>query len=155
MFGVHFLRIFPTSRAMGLYEFRDNTFLEYKGYWFVWEAAWDAFRPIQNVVWTGSSFRIVDTQFCSDPTDELYGYGSESMLKLCELLRDTRTRPATPVESLPIGVKEWFRDRFVAMDTCAPRTSASWKKLVQGRGRTCRKAPRGKKFTRRNRRTSK
>jgi hypothetical protein len=140
---------------MGLYEFRDNTFLEYKGYWFVWEAAWDAFRPIQKIVWTGSSFRIVDTQFCSDPTDELYGYGSESMMKLCELLRDRHDLPATPVESLPIGGKEWFRDRFVAMDTCAPRNALSWKKLVQGRGRTCRKAPRGKKFTRRNRRTSK
>jgi hypothetical protein len=140
---------------MGLFEFRENTFLEYKGYWFVWESAWEAFRPIQNVVWTGSSFRIVDTQFCSDPTDPLYGYGSESMMKLCELLRDRHGLPATHVESLSIGRKEWFRDRFVALDTCAPRNVASWKKLVQGKGRTCRKAPRGKKFTRRIRRTTK
>jgi hypothetical protein len=140
---------------MGLFEFRDNTFLEYKGYWFVWEPAWDAFRPIQNVVWDGATFRIVDKQFCSDPTDPLYGYGSESMMKLCELLRDRHALPATAVDSLPIGLKEWFRDRFVPMDTCAPRTVASWKKLVQGKGRTCRKAPRGKKFTRRNRRTNK
>lgn len=140
---------------MGLFEFRDNTFLDYKGYWFVWEPAWDAFRPIQNVVWDGSTFRIVDNQFCSDPTDPLYGYGSESMMKLCELLRDRHSLSATPVDSLPIGQREWFRDRFVAMDTCAPRTAASWKKLVQGKGRTCRKAPRGKKFTRRNRRITK
>ena len=140
---------------MGLFEFRENTFLEYKGYWFVWESAWEAFRPIQGVAWTGSSFRIVDTQFCSDPTDPLYGYGSESMMKLCELLRDRRELPATQVESLPIGIKEWFRDRFVVMDICAPRDVVSWKKLVQGKGRTCRKAPRGKKFTRRNRRTTK
>jgi hypothetical protein len=140
---------------MGVYEFRDNTFLEYKGYWFVWEPAWDAYRPIQTVAWTGSTFRIVDEQFCSDPTDPLYGYGSESMMKLCDLLRDRHALPPTPVESLPLGRKEWFRDRFVTMDTCAPRTTTSWKTLVQGKGRTCRKAPRGKKFTRRNRRISK
>jgi hypothetical protein len=140
---------------MGLFELRETIFLEYKGYWFVWESAWEAFRPIQNVVWNGSSFRIIDSQFCSDPTDPLYGYGSESMMKLCELLRDRRDLPATRVDSLSIGIKEWFRDRFVTMDTCAPRDVLSWKKLVQGHGRTCRKAPRGKKFTRRNRRTTK
>ena len=140
---------------MGLFEFRDNSFLEYKGYWFVWEPAWEQYRPIQNVVWDGSHFRIIHTQFCSDPTDPMYGYGSESMQKLCELLKDRHTLPATPVDTLSIGRREWFRDRFVTLDTCAPRDMLSWKRLVQGKGRTCRKQPRGKKFTRRNRRTTK
>lgn len=131
-----------------LYEFRDKTFLEYKRYWFVWEPAWEAFRPIEGVSWDGTTFQIKDDMYCADPTSSVYGYGSPEMAQLCELLKDRYDNTATKVSTLPIGT-EWFRDRFVEMTVCAPRDAKSWKRMVQNRGRTCRKAPRGKKLTRR------
>jgi hypothetical protein len=131
-----------------LYEFRDKVFLEYMKYWFVWESAWEEFRPIQDVTWDGITFRIEDSLFCVDPTDPLYGYGSEQMKMLCTLLRDKYNDTPIRVSSLPIG-NEWFRDRFVALTLCAPRDAKSWKRMVQNKPRTCRKAPRGKKLTRR------
>lgn len=131
-----------------LYEFRDKTFLEYKQYWFVWESAWEAFRPIDAVSWDGSTFQIDDTLYCMDPTSSTYGYGSPEMAQLCELLKDKYDESATKVSTLPLGA-EWFRDRFVTFTSCAPRDVQSWKRMVRNKPRTCRKAPRGKKLTRR------
>ena len=132
-----------------LYEFRDKTFLEYKQWWFVWEPAWEGFRPIQGVKWDGQTFQMDDAYFCSDPTDPLYGYGSSQMREFCELLNE-RNKDPVKVSALPIGT-EWFRDRFVDFTPCAPRDVQSWKRMVQNHPRTCRKAPRGKKLTRRTR----
>ena len=131
-----------------LYEFRDKTFLEYKNYWFIWEPAWEAFRPIQSVVWDGTTFQIEDDLYCADPTSSVYGYGSPQMAQLCELLKDKYDEKAVKVSTLPIGT-EWFRDRFATLSPCAPHDVKSWKHMVQNHGRTCRKAPRGKKLTRR------
>ena len=131
-----------------LYEFRDKTFLEYKQLWFVWEPAWEAFRPIQDVSWDGTTFHIQDDLYCGDPMSSVYGYGSPEMAQLCELLKDNYTEQAVKVSTLPFG-SEWFRDRFVTLSPCAPRDPKSWKRMVQNKPRTCRKAPRGKKLTRR------
>jgi hypothetical protein len=131
-----------------LYEFRDKVFLEYKQYWFVWEPAWESFRPIRGVAWDGKAFQVEDSVFCADPTSELYGYGSSQMNQLCELLKDKFNGTPVKVSTLPIG-NEWFRDRFVTLSPCAPRDIHAWKRMVQNKPRTCRKAPRGKKLTRR------
>lgn len=133
-----------------LYEFQDKLFLEHKRFWFVWEPAWEQFRPIENVVWNGTSFDIQDKTYCADPTHTLYGYGSPQMRELCELLQDKAKDVPFKVTTLPIG-QEWFRDRFVAFSPCAPRDVRSWKRMVQHKPRTCRKCPRGKRLTRRNR----
>jgi len=134
---------------MGLFEFRDNVFLEHKGWWFLWEPAWESFRPVDGVQWDGSTFSINDQAYCSDPTDPLYGYGSAQMKQLCDLLKDKRDAEPVPTAVLPIGNLEWFRDRRVALTPCAPRDPKSWKRMVQKKPRTCRKAPRGNKFTKR------
>jgi hypothetical protein len=133
-----------------LYEFRDRLVLEHKRWWFVWEEAWDAFRPISGIRWDGNSFVFEDREYCTDPLDPLYGYGSQTMKDLCDLLGDQR------LESLPHEVRmletdemEWFFDRRIALTPCAPRDHASWKRMVQGKGKTCRKAPKGHKYTRR------
>lgn len=131
-----------------LYEFQDKVYLEYKQWWFVWEPAWESFRPIEGVVWDGTSFRIQDESFCTDPTSDVYGYGSDKMRQLCGLLQDKYTTNAVKVSTLPFGT-EWFRDRFVAFTPCAPRDVSSWKRMVRNKPRTCRKSPRGKKLTRR------
>lgn len=131
-----------------LYDFNDSLFLRVRGLWFVWESAWEQFRPIETVTWDGTTFRIHDDLYCSDPMDPLYGYGSAQMRELCELLHDKHDETPVKVSSLPIGT-EWFRDRHVALSPCAPRTPASWKRMVRNHGRTCRRCPRGKTFTRR------
>lgn len=130
-----------------LYAFRDKLIYEYKQWWFLWEPAWESLRPIQGIAWDGTTFRIQDDAFCSDPTSPLYGYGSPQMRQLCELLSENVPDPVN-VSTVPFG-NEWFRDRFVALTSCAPRDTMSWKRMVQNKARTCRKAPRGKKLTRR------
>lgn len=132
-----------------LYEFQDRLFLEHRRWWFVWEPAWEQFRPIESVVWNGTSFQVEDSAYCSDPTDIHYGYGSPQMRELCEMLEDKSRDPAMKVTQLPIGT-EWFRDRFVHMTSCVTRDVSTWKRMVRGHPRTCRRCPRGKRLTRRN-----
>ena len=137
---------------MSLTKFQDHVFLDYKQTWFVWESAWESFRPITSVVWTGTTFRVDDSLYCANPSDELYGYGSESMKKVCAALTETygsRIKDITTSSVPLIGTPIWFYDRHSVLSPCAPRDKASWKRMVQTRGRTCRHAPRGKKFTRR------
>lgn len=132
-----------------LYEFQDRIFLEHRKWWFVWEPAWENFRPIEDVVWTGTTFHIKDDIYCADPTSPLYGYKTPQMLQVCELLQDKSTETPVKVSTLPIGT-EWFRDRFVSLSPCASRDPRSWKRMVRNQARTCRNAPRGKRLTRRN-----
>jgi hypothetical protein len=53
-----------------LYDHNDQlTFLEHKGWWFLWESAWDSFRPDQRrASGTGPRFVCDDREYCSDPT---------------------------------------------------------------------------------------
>lgn len=133
-----------------LYDFRDRLILEYKGWWFVWEEAWDGFRPIESVQWDGNRFVLDDRNYCKDPSDPLYGYGSQTMKDFCDLLGDRRNEDL-PVEvhTLESTSPEWFFDRRVSITQCAPRDYMSWKRMAHGKYRTLRKAPKGKKYTRR------
>jgi hypothetical protein len=137
---------------MSVVEFGDHTFLEFKTYWFVWEPSWDKWRPIQGFEWNGTSFVIDDGAYCNDPLDPYYGFGSPQMMKLCELLEFKRKEgQPKEVDSPVIGERTWVRDRYVAVTACAPTDLASWKRLVKGKPRTCRRPPPGKKLTKRNR----
>ena len=136
-----------------LYEFNDQLILEHMGWWFLWETAWDSFRPIDDVQWTGERFVYDDRAYCSTPTDSLYGYGSADMKDLCEMLAYRRHETPEPVDCLRIGSREWFMDRPLSLTPCAPRDRASWKRMAKTIHRTCRvirPAPsRGRTFTRR------
>jgi hypothetical protein len=132
-----------------LYDFNDQLILEHKGWWFLWETAWDSFRPIDNVQWDGQGFVFDDRDYCRDPTDPHYGYGSEVMKDLCELLGDSRHELPEESDCLRIGSPEWFFDRPLSLTACAPRDHASWKRMTKGAHSTCRRV-RGRKFTRRS-----
>jgi hypothetical protein len=131
-----------------LYDHNDRLVLEHKGWWFLWENAWDSFRPINCVKWDGTRFIYDDREYCSDPTDPLYGYGSQVMKDLCDLLADSRHEIPEETDSLRSGTLEWFYDRPMSLTVCAPRDMASWKRMSKGVHRTCRRH-RGRKFTRR------
>jgi hypothetical protein len=131
-----------------LYDFNDQLVLEHKGWWFLWETAWDSFRPIHDVQWDGNRFVFNDREYCSDPTDPLYGYGSQVMKDLCDILGDSIHELPIEVDCLRIGTPEWFYDRPLSLTPCAPRDMTSWKRMSKGHHRTCRRL-RGRKFTRR------
>ena len=134
---------------MSVYRFRDNTYLHYKKYWFVWESAWDGYRPVDALRWNGKSYEVDDLQYIRDPLSVFYGYGSGVMKKVCEMLTDKYPKEqGIPVRQLSFGTQEWFRDRLVNVSPCAPRDIVSWKKMTAGRHRTCRRGP-ANKFTRR------
>lgn len=135
---------------MSLVSFQNKTYLRYKQYWFLWEPAWDSFRPIQSLLWNGTSFEE-ENVYCQDPSSELYGYGDEKMKQVCEALREQyASATPKPVDWICIGKDcVWMNDRFACLSPCAPRDKQSWKRMIRGKHRTCRRAPRGKKLTRR------
>lgn len=138
---------------MSLLQFQDTTYLEYKTKWFVWEPAWESFRPVTSVSWTGTSYRVEESEYCSDPTDEMYGYGSPQMKQVCDALTGmfaSQISKARRVSTPAIGRCEWLFDRRIALSPCCPRTKESWKRAIRGHNRTLRKAP-ADKFTRRKR----
>lgn len=129
----------------------DTLLLQVKSAGFVWEPAWDAWRPVTAVAWDGDRVVVDDRAYCSDPTDPLYGYGSPQMRDACTLLTKTYSPASAKSGSLPaIGPPEWFYDRFLSLTPCAPRDKASWKRFHKGHYRTPRKAPKTR-LTRRHR----
>ena len=135
---------------MSLFEYGDALFLEAHNLWFVWESAWESFRPVTSVYWDGYTFVLDDRAFCADPSDELYGYGTPAMKELCQRMN---ALPATETiqsfKTPQIGPLVWFRDRFVSVSPCTPLDTRSWKNMHRGKYRTCRRAPKGKRLTRR------
>ena len=127
---------------MSVVKVGETVYLEVKSAWFVWESAWDSYRPVTSVAWDGTRVVTDDRAYCADPTDPLYGYGSAKMQELCTLLTKTYPPSLARPSILPaIGQPEWLYDRFVAMTPCAPRDKASWKRLHKGRYRSPRSAP--------------
>ena len=127
---------------MSLVQYQDTTFLKYKTLWFVWESAWSMFRPIQSFAWNGTTFVIDDYPFRKTPLDPLYGFGSPAMKEVCEKLTEIfepKLSEATKIETPEIGPLLWFRDRRVSTTPCCPKDTQSWKRLVNGHGRTCRR----------------
>jgi hypothetical protein len=128
---------------MSLAKVGDTITLQVKSATFVWEPAWDCFRPVTSVAWTGERILIDDRAYCADPTDPDYGYGSPAMRELCTLLTKRYAPSSAPSTSLPpLGPSpEWFYDRFLCLTPCAPRDKASWKRFHKGRYRSPRSAP--------------
>lgn len=129
----------------------DAVYLQVKTAWFLWEPAWESWRPITSVSWDGERVVLDDRAYCSDPTDPLYGYGSTTMQELCAALTKTYSPTSAVSGPLPaIGAQEWFIDRFLSLTPCAPRDKASWKRFHKGKYRTPKSAPKTR-LTRRRR----
>lgn len=132
---------------MSLTKHGDRIFLNYKQNWFLWEPSWESFRPIQSYAWNGKEYEIGDREYCTDPMDSFYGFGSSKMKQVCDALTATyasQISGAHPVTTPTIGPSEWMFDRMVVLTPCAPRDRDSWKKMTHGRCRTLRRAPRNK-----------
>jgi hypothetical protein len=135
-----------------LVRFQDKVFLNIGSKWFIWESSWDRYRPIDGMKWNGTQFILDDVAYCTDPSSELYGYGSQTMSDFCSALGEKYdATKAKQVDSIAIGNSPiWFRDRMISLTPCAPKDVASWKRMLcGGRARTCRNITRNR-FTKRN-----
>lgn len=138
---------------MSLYKFQDYIYLEYKKNYFLWEPAWGAFRPIHSIQWNGSAFVVNDREYCTDPLDVLYGYGSSQMKQICDVFTQkyaSQISNAKVVDSPETGDLIWFYDRRVSLTPCCKEDKAVWKRMVRNKYKTLRKGP-AVTFTRRNR----
>lgn len=134
---------------MSLIRVGERTLRQVKSLWFLWEPAWDSWRPITALAWDGERIVVDDAATCSDPTDPLYGYGSPAMREVCVALPPPSEAPAVPLPAIG-ATPEWFYDRFVCLTPCAPRDRASWKRLHKGKYWTPKAAPKTR-LTRRHR----
>lgn len=132
---------------MSLYKYQNLILLDYKSNWFLWEPAWRGFRPITAIAWDGTAFFLDDRAYCADPSDPLYGYGSEQMKQICTLLSqkyETQLGTAKQMKTPAVGRVEWFHDRFVSFTPCASKDMLSWKRMSKGRHGTLRNITRNK-----------
>jgi len=133
-----------------LVRYQDRVFLQ-EGRWFFWDSALSLFRPIDGFAWDGTAWLLDDQAYRTDPLEKTYCFGSTEMLAKCvELSKKYKPFIETaPVASyISIGSPTWFRDRLVNFTHAAPRDIASWKRLVNGRARTCKRRS-VNKFTKR------
>lgn len=141
----------PVYGTMSLTRVGDMVLLQVKSAWFLWEPAWESFRPVTSIAWDGERVVLDDRAYCSDPLDPLYGYGTPEMREACAVLTKTFALKDGPSASLPaVGRSEWFYDRFLSLTPCAPRDRASWRRFHKGRYRTPTSAPKSR-LTRRRR----
>ena len=119
---------------------------------FVWEAAWDSFRPIESIGWNGKEIIGVDTKYKQDIFDPYYGYGSLEMKQLCRRLTDITELDVPESGNISWLKGEFWRDRNCSFAfECSSRSIESWKKYIgymNSRAKTLRKIP-GNRITRR------
>ena len=134
-----------------LVRFQERIFLQ-EGQWYLWDSAIGLFRPIDGFAWNGSSWITDDQKYRTDPLEKTYGFGSsETLAKCIELSKkfEDTIQSAPTASYLAIGNPQWFRDRPVNFTHSAPRDVSSWKRMTQGRARTCKRRSTNK-FTKRN-----
>ena len=133
-----------------LVRFQDRIFLQ-QGRWYLWDSAIGLFRPIDGFAWNGTSWIVYDHKYRTDPLEKTYGFGTaENLAKSIELSKkfEDAIQSAPIVSYLAIGTPQWFRDRPVNFTHSAPKDVSSWKRMTQGRARTCKRRSTNK-FTKR------
>ena len=133
-----------------LVRFQDRIFLQ-QGRWYLWDSAIGLFRPIDGFAWNGTSWSEEDQKYRPDPLEKTYGFGTaENLAKCIELSKkfEDAIQSAPTVSYLAIGTPQWFRDRPVNFTHSAPKDVSSWKRMTQGRARTCKRRSTNK-FTKR------
>lgn len=133
-----------------LVRYQDRVFLQDGRQWYLWDSALDMFRPIDGFAWNGDAWVVDDRAYCMDPLSKTYCVGSMGA-QCAELTKKygDKVEAAPTASYISIGVPVWFRDRPVNFTHAASRDASSWKKLVNGHARTCKRRS-ANKFTKRN-----
>jgi len=141
---------------MELKTFQDRIYGKHENQLYVFEPAWDSFRPIEHVAWDGKNYVILDQKFKQDMFDPNYGYGSLEMRATCrKLSQETELEEAKPILD-PVefwkwsGEKElkWWIDRAVLFASpCVQKDNEGWKSYLHYlnvRAKTLRQHVRGR-----------
>ena len=109
--------------TMELIHFKGTLYGKLESQLFVWEAAWDSFRPIEKLGWNGKEIIGVDTKYKKDIFDAYYGFGSPEMKQLCRKLTDTTELNVPEAQSIPWIKGEFWRDRQCSFAfECSPKS---------------------------------
>lgn len=141
---------------MDLRTFQDRIYGKYENQLFIFEPAWDSFRPIEHVAWNGTKYVILDQKFKQDLFDPNYGYGSLAMKATCrKISQDTELETAKEIKDAVefwkwSGEKElkWWNDRpCLFASPCVEKDREDWKnylKYENVRAKTLRQPIRGR-----------
>jgi hypothetical protein len=139
---------------MSLVRFGDRTYGKLNnGKLLVWDAGWDTFRPVENIVWNPvrKDVQLLYGQLCAELFDTTYGFGDMhaecvkftdnhvsdlETAKVIETIDEFWTWTAQPVQ--------WFYDRPIVVHPCS-RDKPSRKEylsIMKLRAKTARRIPR-------------
>jgi hypothetical protein len=125
---------------MELVEFYERIYGKYNNQLFIFETAWDSFRPISYVGWNGTRFEEESSDYTQNIFSPYYGYGTAETKQLCkELTNTTELSEARPLSDPVVfwkwcgqqGAVWWFDRPSVFLNKCSPRTRDSWKRYIQ------------------------
>jgi hypothetical protein len=116
---------------MELVNFKERLYGKLESQLFVWEAAWDSFRPIEKLGWNGKEIIGVDTKYKQDIFDPYYGFGSPEMKQLCRRLTDITELNVPESQTMPWIKGEFWRDRECSFAfECSSKSVQSWKRYI-------------------------
>jgi hypothetical protein len=116
---------------MELVNFKGRLYGKLESQLFVWEAAWDSFRPIEKLGWNGKEIIGVDTKYKQDIFDPYYGFGSPEMKQLCRRLTDITELNVPESQTIPWIKGEFWRDRECSFAfECSSKSVQSWKRYI-------------------------
>jgi len=114
---------------MELVKYKDTLYGRDGGL-FVWDSAWETFRPIKKIGWNGSMITHIN-MYTSDLLDPWYGFGSLEMREKCQKLTETVDLGTYGTDiSVLFEDSEWLRDRKIPLLPCAPRDGKTWSRYL-------------------------
>lgn len=145
---------------MILVRFDDRVYARTEQGLLVWEPSWETFRPVVSIVWNPTHSRVEPYygDLVQDVFDAHYGYGTDAVKEACIAFTDENafdieaaTELKTPTElwtwakTIPLS---WAADRPVAVLPSAPFDRKQYLARYAMRAKTCRRAPRNLRGTR-------
>jgi hypothetical protein len=115
---------------MELINFKGTLYGKLKEHMFVFDSAWESFRPIKKIAWNGHKIITVYPSF--DIFDPYYGYGSSDMKQLCQKLTEITELGIPETDVIPWIETQWWRDRKCTFENdCTSRTDSSWLRYIK------------------------
>lgn len=118
---------------MELVKYKDTLYGKHNSELYLWDSAWETFRPIKKIGWNGSSITHID-MFKDDLLDPWYGFGSSEMKDKCQKLTETVDLGTYGTDISLLGDSEWLRDRKIPLLPCTPRDGKTWSRYLNTMG---------------------
>ena len=135
-----------------LVKFQDRIYAKDQRRLFVWESAWDSFRPCEQIVWNPVTRQVEPFfgQYCSELFDVAYGFSGtktqciELTDRVIDTLGEARELSDTEFWAWTEQITEWFFDRPIVIHPCVKGkpSRAQYLAIMNLRARTARRIPR-------------